>query len=88
MDVMNLNRVKEFNTFYFESFSFDTKTLQATFCYSFDEEEFFEEEIDFNNGSSHLLDENAMSTFLFQIHIALGISYYKLFPTSELIIRS
>jgi hypothetical protein len=29
-----------------------------------------------------------MSTFLFQIHIALGISYYKLFPTSELIIRS
>jgi len=41
--------MKKFNRFYFESFEFNEKTLQAQFNYSFDKEEFFTETINFND---------------------------------------
>ncbi len=82
--------MKEFNKFYFESFEFDFASSKAKFYYSFDNEISFEEIIDFK---SHLplannLNENVFKNFLFNLHIALWISYYKLFPTKNLILKS
>jgi len=82
--------MKKFNIFYFESFSFDRKTLVADFLYSFDREEFFTEQIDF---SSELelrwnIDDSVIQSLLFHCHIALWISYYKLFPAKQLKVLS
>ena len=83
--------MKEFNTFCFETFTFDTSSLKACFYYSFDNEEFFEEEVDFNTSNIDLQwnkDDSEREIFLFQIHLALWMSYYKLFPTHELELKS
>ncbi len=83
--------MKEFKAFYFESFRFESETLKAYFLYSFDKAEFFEEEIDFRCSWFELrkdFDETVFASFLFQIHLALGISYYKLYPTKDLFIWS
>jgi len=81
----------KFNKFYFESFKFDKNTFIAKFFYSFDQKEFFEEKIDFSSKNFKLrknIDYKIVENILFHIHIALWISYYKLYPTNELIIKS
>jgi hypothetical protein len=84
----------KFSTFIFESFSFDEKSLKASFYYSFDNwSEIFEEIINFRtelvNAHLHSLqNKNVLNNFLFNLHIALWISYYKLFPTKTLEIKS
>jgi len=83
--------MQEFNEFIFEKFEFDKTSLKAKFFYSFDNKEFFEEIIDFKNEDFDLrenISENIINNLLFNIHIALWISYYKLFPTKTLIIKS
>jgi len=83
--------LKEFNTFYFEKFSFDQEKLEAKFFYSFDKQEFFEEIIDFSSDSFDVIEninKDISNNFLFNIHIVLWISYYKLFPTKKLIVES
>ena len=83
--------MKKFDKFYFKSFSFDKKKLQAKFYYSFDNIENFEEIIKFKNNNIILnknLDNKVIQNYLFNLHLALGISYYKLFSTKELIIES
>ena len=91
--------MREFTSFTFERYSFDSETLEAKFFFSFDNGvELFEEVIDFWwNGWELSLEfahvrgqwENVvLNNFLFQLHIALGISYYKLFPTKRLIVKS
>lgn len=81
----------KFNSFYFESFLFDKKTLKAIFKYSFDQNYFFEEEVDFSSEYFFCrdnLDLEIINNFLFSIHIALWISYYKAFPTENLYVKS
>ncbi|MDD2871401.1 MAG: hypothetical protein PHS49_05400 [Candidatus Gracilibacteria bacterium] len=81
----------KFTRFYFKSFEFDYSQLQAKFHYSFDNEVFFEEIIDFKNEQfvqKTQLDKDILNNLLFHLHIAFGISYYKLFPTKELIVES
>jgi len=82
--------MQEFNTFYFEKFEFDKTSLKAKFFYSFDKKEFFEEIIDFSSDLFEIknTDEGILNNLLFHAHIALWISYYKLFPTKKLIIKS
>ncbi|MDD5770597.1 MAG: hypothetical protein PHE25_06510 [Candidatus Gracilibacteria bacterium] len=83
--------MKEFNKFYFEGFSFDNENLIAKFNYSFDKELFFEEKIDFSSKDFLLrkdLDLEIINNILFHIHIALGISYYKFFPTKDLVLET
>jgi len=66
--------MKEFNSFYFESFSFDKETLKARFVWSFDSDYFFEEEIDFFSDSFFIrddLNDDIINNFLFSLHIAL-----------------
>lgn len=80
-----------FEQFYFKSFSFDDKTLLAKFIYAFDNEVFFEEIVDFSCEWFIIrdsIDKNIIDNMLFHIHIALWISYYKLFPTKNLIIET
>lgn len=83
--------MQKFEKFYFENFEFDENTLKAKFYYSFDEKIDFVEEIDF---STKLLiprkniDKNIINNFLFPLSIALWISYYKLYPTWQLIIKT
>lgn len=82
--------MKEFNKFYFKSFEFDKANLKAKFHYSFDNEVFFEELIDFENKNFKVTDINDeyLNSILFHLHIALWISYYKAFPTKELLVKS
>ncbi len=83
--------MKKFKSFYFESYSFDSQSLIAKFEYSFDNEYFFTEEIDFSSDKFNLnknIDYDILDNFLFSLHIALGISYYKAYPTKKLYIKS
>lgn len=83
--------MKAFNDFYIENFSFDIVTGKANFEYSFDKEIHFSEEVFFYDehfNQVQELSEDTISSFLFHISIALGISYYKLFPTKNIIVES
>jgi len=90
--------MKKFGKFIFESYSFDEKSLKASFYYSFDWNEIFEEIIDFSSDKfdiPKISNSNKgeevniiLNNFLFNLHIALWISYYKLFPTEILEVKS
>lgn len=83
--------MKKFENFYFKSFDFDVSSLIASFHYSFDNEVFFCEQIDFSNKwflMRDTIDSDIVNNILFHIHIALWISYYKAYPTQELIIET
>ena len=86
--------MRTFEKFTFESFSFDEESLKASFFYSFNNWlESFEEKIDFNSDlfsidKKQLDNKIILNNLLFNLHIALWISYYKLFPTNILEIKS
>lgn len=83
--------MKKFSKFYFKSFDFDINSFKAKFYYCFDNEKFFEEIIDFNSNVFEIrkdLDKKIIENMLFHIHIALWISYYKLYPTKKIIVES
>ena len=83
--------LKNYDKFYFKSFSFDSNKLQAKFYYSFDNTVDFEEIIDFRNDNINPtkdINSKIINNYLFNIHLALWISYYKIYPTEELIIES
>lgn len=83
--------MKKFNKFYFHDFEFDLSSLEAKFHYSFDNDVFFEEIIYFDCKSfskRKKIDLDVINNILFHMHIALWISYYKAYPTSELIVES
>jgi len=83
--------------FVFDTYRFDLVNLQACFYYSIQDKNnpknilLFEEIIDFDDGNFDLrsdVDYDILDNLLFHLHIALGISYYKLYPTEKLIIKS
>ncbi len=83
--------------FVFDTYRFDLVNLQAYFYYSIQDKNdpqnmlLFEEVIDFDDGNFDLrsdIDYDILDNILFHLHIALGISYYKLYPTEDLIIKS
>lgn len=84
--------MNKFDTFYFEWFSFDKTNLIASFTYSFDEVEFFEEKMDFSSNFEFNLrknlDDEIINNILFHISIMLWISYYKANPTKNLIVKT
>lgn len=83
--------MNQHKNFYFEKFEFDLRTLDATFYYNFDGKLFFEEKISFFDSNFPLrkdLNIDIINNLLFHIHIALWISYYKFFPTQNLIVKS
>lgn len=89
---MNLKSVmiKPFSTFYIDSYSFDKATLTATFRYNFDNEVFFEEKVDYSSGEFTVQNHDAevIHSILFHISIFSWISYYKLYPTAEIVVNT
>jgi len=83
--------MQSFSVFCIESFSFDITTLTASFAYSFDHKVHFHEQIDFSCPKFiplPSLDPLVLDNLLFHLSLAIGISYYKLFPTAEIHIFS
>lgn len=85
--------IEAFNNFYFERFSFDSQNAKANFFYSFDKKVFFEEEIVFRDNiteKSYISDPDSREfhDILLNIHMALGLSYYKIYPTKNLYLES
>ena len=83
--------MKTFSTFYFTWYNFDKKTFKASFSYSFDHEVDFTEIIDFASNELQVLptiDTEIMDTLLFHLSLAVWISYYKLFPTKDLVVET
>lgn len=82
--------------FSFDSYFFDLQRLEAHFHYSFEdimtgEKQEFEEVLNFDDPNFDIRSDfkvEVLENILFHIHIALGISYYKSYPTEKLIVRS
>jgi hypothetical protein len=71
-----------FSSFSFHSYHFNYETLTASFTYTFDEE-LFTETIHYATPVKKIrpdVDKHIVDTILKHIHIAVGISYYKLSP--------
>lgn len=82
--------MEKFNTFYIHAADYDSENMIVIFHYSFDRSEFFEEKIELSKDFNYRNDINPeiISLLLFHISIAFWISYYKLFPTKDIIIDS
>jgi len=83
--------MQKFDRFYFEWFEFDKVSLKARFFYSFDKIEKFVEEINFTTDLVKIRDDfydEIMNNFLFSLSLAIWVSYYKAFPTKELVVES
>jgi hypothetical protein len=83
--------MEKFEVFHIESFSYNKSENKAYFYYNFDEKVQFCEEIDFNSDGffiSQKFKEEEFNSILSHLSIALGISYYKAFPTEKIIIDS
>ena len=86
--------MKPFSRFIINHFEWDKNSLEAKFHYAFDDQEHFSETINFSplkNTSDFPLinqDSAAIHQLLSHLHIALGVSYYKLYPTTEIIVET
>lgn len=83
-----------FSQFIISSFERDSESLIAKFHYSFDDQERFTEIINFSplkdKAEFPILrtDKNQIFQLLAHLHIALGVSYYKLFPTKDIVVQT
>jgi 7-cyano-7-deazaguanine synthase in queuosine biosynthesis len=72
--------MKKNRTFIFDSFNFNVKEKTLYLKYSFDDEYYFEEKIEFPSDKKLSNSELEVLNHIFKyLHIACGISYYKLF---------
>lgn len=77
--------------FYIEKQEFDETSWIAKFHYSFDKIEHFVEEIDFlcmYYDKRKEIDISTVHNLLAHLSIALSISYYKLYPTKDIIVEN
>lgn len=91
------NYLSNTREFIFETYRFDIENLQAHFYYIIHDKnnwkntQWFEEIINFDDGNFDIrkdINFEILENILFHLHLALGISYYKLYPTQKLIIKS
>ena len=86
--------MKPFKQFILSGYQWDESQLTASFSYSFDDEQFFTEKIDFtplqekNYFKVINTDRENIENILAHLHIALGVSYYKLYPTKEIVVNT
>lgn len=86
--------MKPFKQFQILWHTFDSQSLKAEFSYSFDGEIHFTESINFSSpiGSQFKpiksIDTKIIDNLLFHLSIVLWISYYKLYPTASIEIKS
>ena len=75
--------------FIFESYSFNAEKKELTLNYSFDSKMFFSEKITFVSDKILNIDEiGALNNVFKYLHLIAGISYYKLFLPSNIIIKT
>ncbi|MDR1499000.1 MAG: hypothetical protein LBS34_01790 [Rickettsiales bacterium] len=82
--------MKTYETFIFESYGFDKDKKLLQLRYSFDGELFFEENIEFPNSNRILNDQEleVLDNIFKYLHIAAGISYYKLFIPHKMCVKT
>jgi hypothetical protein len=73
---------KLYETFFFESYTFDSESMTAQFLYSFDGERKFTESIAFDV-SDAVIQEDILDRCLELAFFVIGTSYYKCFPTAN-----
>lgn len=81
---------KKPKSFIFESYSFDQRTKMATFCYSFDQKINFKEVLDFSvcKPNWNQINRKLLDRALFNLHLAIGIGYYKAYCPKKIEIKS
>lgn len=86
--------MKPFKLFSISSYEWNPELLIAKFYFDFDGVEQFCEEIDFSpmrdRENFPLKQENLdkIPLLLSHLHLALGVSYYKLYPTKEILVKT
>ena len=83
--------MKIFQTFFIKSHTWNPEILQASFLFSFDNEVEFTETISFACKEFTPIknaDPAIVSNLLFHLSLAIGISYYKLCPTKEIVVEN
>lgn len=82
--------MQQFHNFYIHTPEFDEQNRKVVFHYSFDESEYFQETLSLSDTFSFREEKDALTieNILFHVSIAFGISYYKLFPTKNIIVDS
>lgn len=80
--------MKKYSMFTIQWYSFDTTTGEARFIYNFDEDVVFEEVLFFAVDGKESFDDNPAlrSALLFDLALALWVSYYKLCPTTTVVL--
>ena len=83
----NLNK---FSCFIFESYKLDREKKIASFYYSFDDKTKFKEVIDFSKDRIDWKEVNLklLDVVLFNLHLAIGVGYYKAFLPKKILIQS
>ncbi len=76
--------MSSFKTFYFEKYTFEPEEGVARFHYSYDRELYFEEILKIGKTKT----SEPLERVLFNLHLALGISYYKAYLAPEIKINS
>ncbi len=89
-DNKKVDNLNKFSSFVFDSYKLDKKKKTISFYYSFDDKIKFKEiiilsknKINWKNINKELLDK-----ILFNLHLALGVGYYKAYLPKKIIIRS
>ena len=80
--------IRRFSTFFCESFTFDTDRAVLSCTYRFDADMRFTEEIDFSGILPSGVRPTLPGSLAFALSLALGMSYYKLSPTAEIVVES
>lgn len=73
------------NRFVFDRYHFDAQTSTAHFYYGFEDGRVFEETIGFKSNGTY--DDVTLQKALFLAFILVGVSYYKLFPSREVVLK-
>ena len=79
---------QNYQQFIFQKYEFDRRKLTAKFYYSLDQKINFTETITFPKFSPVNFNQPLLNKILFNLHLALGISYYKTYCPKKIIIRS
>ncbi len=80
--------MKEFQSFIFDSYSFDASTGKITLNYSLDDEVKFTETLEVPVSSLRQAQTDTLEALLFALHLIGGISYYKTCLPKNIVIRS
>lgn len=83
--------MERFSTFFVKKQERNQETLQARFCFSFDNKVDFTETISFASDTFSplpTLDPEILHNLLFHLSLAIGISYYKLCPSKKILIEN